>query len=149
MAKPPFTYLQGVRNTKNIVAAQRTKVAVAVAAAELHANAVRALLKKAAIDRKRLADIKALAEAVKKGEVGDQKRATLLKGVKELIDLAKHQAELAKASSELATSARGLTLQAHHASGPTPNLGALVAPVLLFILMLDKFLAAKPRQPPK
>jgi len=120
-------------------------VAVAIAAAELHANAVRALLKKSKIDPKRLAEIKALAEAVKKGEVGDQKRKTLLEGIRELIEIANHQAELAKASSELATSAKGLTLQARHASGATPNLNALVAPVLLFVMVLNKFLTTKPR----
>src|SRR6185312_5297281 len=103
-----------------------------------------ALLKKTGIDRRRLAEIRALAEAVKKGNVPDQKRQAFLKGVKQLIDLAKHADELAKASATLAQPAKAVLHEARQLTGPAPNLVSGVAVILLFAAVLEKYLA-KPR----
>jgi hypothetical protein len=147
MAKPPQTYMQGIRATKNAAVAKDSKVAVAVAQAASRANVVHGLLKKAAIDRRRLAEIKSLVEAVKKGEVGDPKRRLLLKAVDQLITVAKHGTELAHASATLAAPSQAFLRQAQQLGGATPNFAAALAPMLLFVIVLDKFLATKPRVP--
>ena len=144
MPKPQQTYIQGQRAVKTAVIAKDSKQTLAIAKAATHDAFVQALLKKAQLDRRKLGEIKSLAEAIKKGQFTDQKRVALLKGVKLLVDIAKHEAELGKASTTLVAPAKAVLHAAQQLKGATPNLAGILAPVLLFVIVLDKFLA-KPR----
>jgi hypothetical protein len=148
MPKPQQTYMQGARAVKTAVVAKDSKQTMAITKAATQDAFVYDMLKKAQLDRRKLGEIKSLAEAIKKGQFTDQKRVALLKGVKLLVDIAKHDAELGHASTTLVAPAKAFLHAAQQLKGATPNLAGILAPILLFVIVLDKFLA-KPRSPGK
>jgi hypothetical protein len=126
-----------------------SKVEQAKIARDLATKRILDLLKQKRVDQSRLAKLKALIEDYKKGKLGDEGRKALLEIARSVIELGDHQAELAKASAELAAPAKAVATIGRPVTVAlqkgAPNLGSMLGTLLVFIIVLQKFLAKPPK----
>lgn len=143
MNKPPQTYLKGVQAVKNAANAKDSKAKVAISKADIAAKFADDLLKRRRIDAGRLAGFKTLLEAAKAGKLGDEKRKAVLEAIQDIIEVAKHFSELGQASATLGVPAKAAFAQAKALQGPAPNFATGLGPVLIFIVVLQKYLGGR------
>jgi hypothetical protein len=142
--KPPQVFIRQTQATKNAAVAKDSKQQLAIAKVDLKIAAAQNLLKRAALDRRKIAELRGLIDAVKKGAIGDPKRKVLIEGIKKVIDLAKHHAELGQADATMVQPAKAVIAQASHLTGTGPNFLSALGPLLIFLMVIDRFLNKKP-----
>src|SRR5579872_6259065 len=116
--KPPQVFIHQAQIKKNAAAAKNAKAELAVAKVDVKLAHVQQLLKRTKIDLRKIAELRALCEAAKKGNLGDPKKKVLIEGIKELIDLAKHHAELGQVEATLVQPAKAVVQMAGQLTGP-------------------------------